>query len=544
MVDFLDLVQLPTRAQIKAQIVSAAAALSPALSVTSWVLGDPSERWIELSARVVDLFLSNITTQAVRAAFFDYATDPGDAGDLSADQTPRPGWLSAMGAGWWGVSRGSATFATGSLLVTNTGSTPATFAPYALTARRAVAGTDGGFPTYRNAADPSIYVGAGGTLTLAPGAFATLPIIAEQVGSYSSAAPGQIAVMVTQSFGALSCSNASPVLGDDREDRDVYIARCRQQSAAASPNGPQDAYRYASTTGADGLPLQLYDGSGATTVNRVFVSPDSSTGHVLVYLANPTGPATAVEVSSANGNINGITIATSGGAVYNLNPIGVVPDAVTLGPTIIDSVTGADGPAAATATPVVVLGTARIKAVPGFAALSLIDSAQAAIGASLSGYFSDIPIGGLDQVAGVGKIYRSDISDTIRDGNPVDLVAGVLTSPVLYGVDVDKPVGVTVVISLGHVATYVGPPTISALGPGASSRIRVTVSSSASLATSDVVQIYAVQSGNGSDLLGALNGIWTVVVISGTEIDLVGSTYVASTFTGALLSFVAITVVG
>ena len=543
MVDFNDLVQLPTRAQIKAQIIAAAAALSPALSVTSWVLGDPSERWIELSARVVDLFLSNITTQAVRAAFFDYATDPGDAGDLSADQTPRPGWLSAMGAGWWGVSRGSATFATGSLLVTNTGSTPATFAPYALTARRAVAGTDGGFPTYRNAADPSIYVGAGGTLTLAPGAFATLPIIAEQVGSYSSAAPGQIAVMVTQSFGSLSCSNASPVLGDDREDRDVYIARCRQQSAAASPNGPQDAYRYASTTGADGLPLQLYDGSGATTVNRVFVSPDSATTDVSIYLANPTGAATAVEVSSANGNINGIPIVHTDGVVYSPNPIGVVPDIVTLQPTAADAVTGAPGPAAATETDIgPIKGTARVKSVPGLSPLSIVAAAQAAIGASLSSYFSVLPIGGLDQTAGAGVVYTSDIQDTVRESYPVPL-PGQLPAPALYAVTITVPATSTTAIALGHVAALVGAPGIIGAADNGLGAIRLELTTTTGLVNGQQVQIYNVVA-DGLDLVGTLNGVWTIQVFGGTHIDLTGSTFPGgATLTSALLSLLVITVV-
>src|SRR5258708_6759351 len=100
MVDFADVVVLPTRQAIKARIISIAQSLDPPLSVVSWVLGDPSERWIELSARVVDAFLSNITTAAVRAFFFDLSTDPGDPGDLSLDQTPRPGWLSAFGSGW------------------------------------------------------------------------------------------------------------------------------------------------------------------------------------------------------------------------------------------------------------------------------------------------------------------------------------------------------------------------------------------------------------------------------------------------------------
>ncbi len=542
MVDFADLVSLPTRAQIKAGIVSVAAALTPPLSVTSWVLGSPSERWIELSARLVDMFLSSITTQAVRAAFFDLSTDPGDAGDLSLDQTPRPGWLSAMGAGWWGVLRGGATYATGDLLVTNTGSTPATFAPFALTARRAVAGTDGGFPTYRNAADPAIYVGLGGTLTLAPSASVTLPFIAEQIGSYSNAAPGQIAVMVTQSYGTLGCSNASPVLGDDREERADYIARCRQQSAAASPNGPADAYRYASTTGADGLPLQLYDGSGATTVNRVYVSADSATTDVTIYLANPTGPATAAEVSSANGNINGIPIVYTDGVVYNVDPIGVVPDAITLRPTSSDAVTLAPGPAAATSVDVgAIEGTARTKAVPGAAPMAIIVAAQVAIGNALSTYFATLPIGGLDQIAGAGVLYTSDLQDTIRESYPVP-VAGQLPTPALYAVNVTEPATTTTAIALGHVATLIGAPGITAAADNGLGAIRLTVTTTAGLVNGQQVQIYSAITTGGLDLVGTNNGIWTIQVFGGATIDLDGSTFIGS-LTSALLSLIVITVV-
>jgi hypothetical protein len=544
MVGFADLFTLPTRAEIKARIITFAE--DALLPVTSWVLGDPSERWIEISARAIDTFLSNITTQAVRSMFFDLSTDPGDPGDLSADQTARPGWLSAFMSGWWGVQRGNATYAPGFLTVTNTGDTPATFSPFDLTFQRSTAGADGGKPTYRNTADDTIYAGLGGTLTLAPDASATIPILCEQIGTYGSATPGQITVVVTGSFGTLTCTNASPVLGSDREARGVAITRARQQSAAASPSGPSDAYRYACTTGADGNPLQLWNGGGATTVNRVYVSEASSTTAVTIYLANASGPASAEEVSSANGNIWGIEIIADDGEVYNVDPIGVAPDIATLGPTVADAVTGAPGPAAAVATNIGPLkGTARIKAVAGLASVTLIAAIHEANEAALSAFFASpdtAPIGGVDQTAGAGAIYTSDLQNTVKSCYPVS-VDGLPVTPLMYGVSITSPAASSTAITLGRVPVYVGPPAISAAIDDGIGGVQITVSTTTGLVDGDSIQIYNVEGleGGSGDWL---TGTWVIDVISATAIDLVGSVFpVSGAIDGASLSAIIVTVV-
>ncbi|MEK9647409.1 MAG: hypothetical protein VW547_17870, partial [Alphaproteobacteria bacterium] len=376
-----------------------------------------------------------------------------------------------------------------------------------------------------------------------PAASATIPIQCEQIGTYGSASPGEISVVVTQSFGTLTCTNASPVLGGDREERATYITRCRQQSAAASPNGPSDAYRYASTTGADGDPLQLYDGSGATTVNRTYVSTDSSTGAVTIYLANPSGPATAVEVTSANGNIWGIPIQADDGVTYNANPIGVAPDIASLGPTVADVKTGAPGPAAAVAVNFGPLeGTARIKAVRGLGATELIAEVHAAIEDAVSTFFSSpetAPIGGVDQTAGAGVIYTSDIQNTVRDAYPVP-VAGQLTTPALYGVALTVPAASSTAIALGRVPKYIGPPSITGVADNGVGLVRLGVSDSASLTTGKVIQIYGAETTGGL----VLNGTWTVTNIDGTHVDLQASTFVgALTANTATLSKIIVTVV-
>lgn len=526
-VAFSDLIKLPTKKQIKDELLAIATAAG--LPATSWVLGDNSERWIELTARALDRFLSSITTQAIRAFFLERATDPGDPGDLSADQTPRGGWLSALGEGWYGTTRGGATYPTGFVTVTNAGSSPATFAPFDLTFQRSTAATDGGFPTYRNTQDGGIYVGFGGTLTLAPGASATIPIQGEQLGTYGSATGEQISVVVTQSFGALTCTNGSAVLGSAREERSLYVTRCKQAASAASPHGCADAYRYAATTGRDGTILQRYDGSGLVGTTKVFVLDSAPDGTVLGYLADNDGPVDAVDLSSANANMTGISL----GVITR--PIGVLPKAVTILPTATDPGTGGPGFAAAIATDIgPLVGTARINAVLGVSALELVAAAQAAILDKLSGAgdfadagtFPAIPIGGYDQTAGAGTVATSDLADDVRDAYPG-----------LRSVALTVPSGSTTAIALGHVARLKTLPAISGAANDGGGGIEITTASAHGLSTGNTVQIY--------DVLGTLeaNGTWVITSTGASSFTLDGSTFVTPWVSGGRISRIVITVV-
>lgn len=515
---FTDLYAKPTLSQIKGEVLSIATAAG--LQVTSWVLGRPSERWIEIVARVTDAFASTVTTQAVRGFFLDLATDPGDPGDLSADQTPRPGWLSALGASWYGVERRGQTFATTDVIVTNTGTTTATFAPFDLTFERATAGADGGRPTYRNGADPSIYTGLGGTLTLAPGASATIPVVAEQAGSYGSAVAGAISTVVTQSFGTLTCSNPSAAVGDDREDPDAYRARCRIAAAKLSPGGPGAAYRFAANTARDGSPLQRFDGSGPVGINRTYVPLENPNGLVTVYFADPDGPADVVDVSSANANITGIAL----GVITD--PLGVLPDGITILPTTTDPNTLGPGGAAAIAVPITIAGTAKIKSRPGVTGLALIALAQQAIAEQLDGVtFPSIPIGGLDQVAGAGVVYTSDLADDIRD-----------STNGMYAVTLTLPATPTTALAEGRVATRVSVPAIVD-AVNSSGLIEIETGAAHGLTTGNQVQIYGV--------LGTTeaNGTWTITVVDSTHFTLDGSTFANTYVSGGTISRIILTVV-
>ncbi len=433
---FSDLFTVATLAEVKANVISIAQAAG--LTATSFIFGDPSERWIEISARTIDLFTSTVTAQTVRGFFLDLATDPGDAGDLSADQTPRAGWLSALGSGWYGVTRSGQTYAAGFVTVTNAGTTPAVFKPYDITFQRSTTGNDGGKPTYRNSPDGSIYTGFGGTVSIAASATRTIPVIAEQPGSYSTANPSEITgLAVTQSFGTITAVNASPIIGIDRESISSYITRCRSAADKLSYGGPGAAYKYAATTGRSGAPLQRWDGTGQVGITRVYASPDSINGVVTVYFANSSGAPDAVDVSSANANITGIPT----GVITD--PLGVVGDAITIAPTTSDVTTGGPGGAAAIATSITIAGTCKVKAVPGgLSGSSLILAVRTAIVAAYTPAFAAFDIGGVDQVAGAGVIYTSDLQGIGRDSYPG-----------LYDFIVTTPGASSTAIAVGHVAT-------------------------------------------------------------------------------------------
>src|SRR5512147_332953 len=515
---FSDLYTLPTLSQIKGSILSIATAAG--LKVTSWILGRPSERWIEIAARGIDAFVSVPTTEAIRGFFLDLATDPGDPGDLSADQTPRPGWLSALGSAWYGVDRRWQTFATTNVILTNTGSSPATFKPFDLTLERNTANSDGGTPTYRNESNPSIYSGLGGTLTLAPGASATLPVIAEQPGSYGSAVAGAISIVQTQSFGTLTCTNPTAAIGEDREDPDVYRARCRAAASKLSPGGPGAAYRFAANTARDGTPLQRFDGSGPVGITRTYVSADSATGTVTVYFADADGPADVVDVSSANANITGIVL----GIITD--PLGVLPDAVTILPAVTDPNTGGPGGAAAIAHPITVAGTAKIKARAGLSGADLVVLAQQDIATQLDTItFPGMPIGGLDQVAGAGVVYRSDLQDDIRDAS-----AG------MYAVNLTLPATATVALAVGEVATHVVVPGI-VNATSSAGLIKITTAAAHGLTTGVQVQIYGVEGTTEA------NGTWTFTFVDATNFTLQGSAFVNAYISGGQVSRIILTVV-
>ena len=413
-------------------IMQAAGPVDPA----TFVPGDPSERFLEIGGRAMGAW-GVVPTQAARGLFLHLQTDPGDVDDfgdpdLSADQTPRPGFLSALGLGWFGVERGAQTYATSFVTVQNDGDSPATFAPGQITAE--ASGIDG-TPVYVNTPDASLYTGFNSTITIGAGQSAVLPFEAQQIGSASSAGVNEIDVIVTQTYGTLSATASTLAIGQERQPRLDYIAECEIAGDKLAPGGPTQSYRFAMRRARDGSVLQRYNGSGPVSITSAQITIDSATGIVNAYFADIDGAADAVDVRSANDNIQGVV----DGVITD--PLGIVPDCVTY--------TGI----AAINTTVAVTYSARIKAsaVSGGASAGTYTSGGSppapiaaifqSVADALGAYLPALGPGALEQDSGGnGKVYTADLQDVAKE-----------SATGLYGVAVTTPGTSTTAITLGHV---------------------------------------------------------------------------------------------
>jgi hypothetical protein len=414
-----------TKSELKDSLLTIAQGVG--LPVTAWVLGEPSERWLEIIPRVLDQVLGTVIVEAVKAFFLDQATDPGDPGNASTEI--KPGWLSGLGEGWYGVRRRGQTYATGTLTLTNNNAFAISIKPGDIQVESTVAASDGGHPTYTTSEDASIYVNADGSVTVAAGGSIDLPIRADIIGTYSNAGSGDVTQVNTGSFGTLACTNAAGLLGAEREAAEDYRARCRRASARVATGAPSATYEYAANTAADGTPLQRHDGSGPVGITKVFVDDAlTEAGSVTVYVGDPDGDVDAIDVASADANITGI-------------PLGVITNPIAVVPGSVDYTT-----VEATQTTLHVQGTASIKAADagGLTALEL----QTKITEALAAYVGPFPIGGIDQVAGAGVIYMSDLGGVARDAWPG-----------LYGVVIVAPAFPSVALTLGHEAVLDSNPT-------------------------------------------------------------------------------------
>jgi uncharacterized phage protein gp47/JayE len=405
---FDDLLQNETMASVRTRIVGYAQAAN--LVITSWVVGDPGEQIVAAMSLAAYTAARAITATIRGYASLDSSVDPGDADPFdptNEDLDDAPGALSNMGANWYSTPRREATFASGFAEFVNGGTTVRTFAPEALTWTWTGGTPPAPAPTYRNAAEPTIYTNPDGTVTVAAGATVTLPITAEEIGTRSNAPPTTLSL--TTVLSGVTATNPAAVTGTDREDAETYRARCRKAPSRLSLGGPNGAYEYLAQANLDGTPLQNAS-ENDVNITRAQVSKDSATGNVNAFFASPSGAATAEDVTAANTNIEVDSFA--------------VPDAITY--------TGQ----AATEVVLAVAGTAKLRNTSGVD----VDAAKAAIVAALTAAFAKYPIGGVDQVLGAGVLYTHDFQ-----------AVAAAAYPGLYDLLVTTPAGTSTALAQGDV---------------------------------------------------------------------------------------------
>lgn len=351
----------------KDEIYAAGIAVAKAvgLTTTSWEPGDPTRSDYHYLAEVL-ANLEGVVVQWIEAAYGDF---------VSSD------WAGLWAKEGYDVDRVEATYAETDVTITNNGGGYYEIREGQLTYKNTSSGK-----TYHNT--------QAGILDVGPGTTVTLAVIADEAGSASSAAPGEIDDLVT-SLGDndnLIVSNATAAVGTDLEEVSAVVKRARESLGALSPNGPRDAYVYVATT------PKL---TGTTTVTRARNYDDSDTGDVLLYLAGPSGAVS-----------NDDRAAVEAAILAKALPLCITP-------TVASSVN------------VIVPVTYTVWVYSGISKTSA--EIQADVSTALAAMIAARPIGGDVVPPATGKLYRSLIEATIRQA----------LSPHCFAVTVSAPAGDT-----------------------------------------------------------------------------------------------------
>lgn len=250
--------------------------------------GIPADKWkkggvgrsITYAVAAAYVVLANLVSFIAQAGFLNTAS--GD-------------FLTLLAFYVYGVQRVVATFASGTVLVSNSSGSVYDFQPGELQFINSTTGK-----SYRNTA--AVHIGS-----LASNV--SVDVEALEQGTDSNAAIGEIDT-VDGGLNGLTVTNPSPVLGVDAWTDSTLQAACLAKLGALSMLGPRGAYQYAIQT------ATLPDGS-PVNVNRFSISEASSTGVVTVYLASPSGPVTTQDINAVVANIEAIARPDSVTAIVN-----------------------------------------------------------------------------------------------------------------------------------------------------------------------------------------------------------------------------------
>lgn len=223
------------------------------LPVSSWQPGDPTRSLYHLEAKLFET-LEELAAGFISSGFLDYAEGA---------------WLKILAEQVFGVTAQEATFATTSVVLTNSSKRLYVLDPGDLTFKSSANGK-----TYRST--------TGGTLAAGPGSTLTVSVVADEAGSDSSASAGDIDELVTTLLG-VTCTNPTAAIGVDEQSAASLRQQCRDKLGSLSPNGPREAYAYVARNSAL---------TGTPNVTRTRVYSESDTGDVTLYVASASGAVT------------------------------------------------------------------------------------------------------------------------------------------------------------------------------------------------------------------------------------------------------------
>lgn len=220
------------------------------VETTAWKPGAVARAIITATA-VCLAALSRLTTALARSSFLDTAEGP---------------WLTLTAKQTFFVDRIQATYATGEVTLTNTAGGLYLLDPEEL--------------IFRNARTNKTYVNVEPVEIQPMGPDVKVKVRAQEVGSKSNAAPGDVNELLT-TLNGVTCWNHGSIIGFDEESDEELRERCRERPASLSTHGPKKAYQYwAKTAERNGVNLG---------VRRVKVERLSDYGEVGVTVATAEG---------------------------------------------------------------------------------------------------------------------------------------------------------------------------------------------------------------------------------------------------------------
>lgn len=272
-------------------------------------------------------------------------------------------WLTLKARYDFQVERDSATFATGSYELTNSGG-----GLFELEAGDLVVLNPTTRKSYRNT-EP---------ITLEPLSELTITIEALEAGSASTSTPDTITEFVTPLDGVTG-TNPSSIVGTDEEEDPTVKTKCSEKLGSLSPMGPWDAYAYAARTA-------LRTDGTSVGVTRVRTTKDGF-GNVYCYVATATGEVTG-DADDAETDLGAVNE-----AVQRL--------AAALGDTAWTI--------SATAVPIAVTYALWVYRTSGLTDAQISDAAAL----SITTFLSAQPIGGDVIDPDLGKVFKSGIEGAI-----------------------------------------------------------------------------------------------------------------------------------
>lgn len=281
-------------------------------------------------------------------------------------ETASGGWLTLLAYYVYGVTRISATFATGRATFTNTLGGVYSYNPEEITI---LWGTGPAQKAYVNTE----------AFSLNPGDVVSVAIRAVEQGSASSAPPGVINALQTTITG-VTVTNPLSVVGTNEQTDEALRAQCINKLSTLSSLGPRGAYAYAviAALRLDGSPVDI---------NRMWISPSSSTGTVTIVCASPSGVPVADDLTAVRLSVENIAR----------------PDSVTA------TVLAANPVALSSAI------TVWAKSTPGIDAAGI----EALVGAALVPMVAAHPIGGNTKPPSTqGYLFDSTIEGTAKAAHP------------------------------------------------------------------------------------------------------------------------------